>query len=161
MHAPATPISRSGTSTTVPRRAKRSRTCGVQLRIDRCVGRGEREHAAADLGRRVRLHAEHRRVRVGGAQLGLGGAREDRDDGLGGAGDLGGHGVELGRLVGEDHEVGALGHLAVGERLAAQLLRQRGGAARAGVAAQHGLAPAAGERRGHVARADEADLHGG
>ena len=68
--------------------------------------------------------------------------------------------AQLRGLVREDHDVGALGQLAVARdglpaRLRGELLRP----ARAGVGAQHGLPPAEGERARHVAAADEADLH--
>jgi hypothetical protein len=63
--------------------------------------------------------------------------------------------------VGQDHEIDALGELPVAlDRLAAELVRELRRTTRAGVRAQHGIAPPAGERPGHVSCADESDLHG-
>jgi hypothetical protein len=128
------------------------------LFVGRHVGDGEREHAAAHLYRRVGLDPEDRRLGVGGADLGLGSAGEDRHDRLRGPGDLARHGVELRRLVREHDKVGALGQLAVGAgRLAADERRELPGAAGARIRAQHRLAPAERERARHVAGSDEAD----
>ena len=65
--------------------------------------------------------------------------------------DLPRHLGELGRLVGEDHDDRRARRAPVGlDGLAAELRRQRRRAARAGVGAQHGIAPAARERPRHV-----------
>ena len=125
--------------------------------------RRRRARRACTLDRRVRLDAEHRRARVGGAQVGLRRAGEDRDDAPWRSPAISLRDrARAGPACGRGHDVGALGELAVGgERLAAELVGERGGAAGAGVGAQHGLAPAARERAGHVPGADEADLHDG
>ena len=157
-----TRISRSGTSTTVADAAEQLLDLPAQRLVGRRVRLGEGEHAAADLDRRVRLDAERParpgRRRARSACVVRGEQRDDRASRA--ARSRSRHGGELGGLVGEDDEVGALGELAVGrDRLAAELGGQRRRAAGAGVGAQHRLAPAARERARHVPGADEADLH--
>ena len=73
--APATDISRSGTSTTFPRRAEELLHLRVQVAVRLHLGRGEGQHAARDLDRGVRLDPEHRHAGVGAAHVGLRRAR--------------------------------------------------------------------------------------
>ena len=71
-----------------------------------------------------------------------------------------GHRRELRRLVGEDHEIGALGHLAVeATRLAAERAGERLRAAGAGVRARARARPSRARAPAPCSRADEAD-HG-
>ncbi len=75
-------------------------------------------------------------------------------------GDLLGDAVELGGLVAEHHELGALGDLGVArERLPPGLLGQRDRAGGDRIEAQHRPPPPAGERARHVACSDQSYLH--
>ena len=74
--------------------------------------------------------------------------------------DLRGDRLELGGLVGEDHDRDPLGQPGVrGDRLAAQFAGEGACATRPPVGREHGLTEAAGQRSCHVPAADEPDRH--
>ena len=152
-----------GTSTTVPDAAEELEHLGVELRVDRRSGRGEGEHALADLDRGVRLHPEDRRARVGLAQLRLRRrARAARR-----------RAARAPAISSRDARASCAGlwaRMTTSARSASSRLEATASPptsaassfARPGarVRAEHRLAPAERERPRHVAAADEAD-HGG
>ena len=92
--------------------------------------------------------------------LGQRDAAEDRGDGLGVLADLRGDLAELRRLVAEDDEIGLLRERGVGrERLAAELVDERLGAAGQHVGGEDGSTPATRHPARHVPCPDESDLH--
>jgi hypothetical protein len=128
--------------------------------LGRKAARRVAEHPLVHLRGDVGDEAVHRQVRVGGLDAAGGRGGEDRRDRGRAAADLGGHLLELRRLVAEHHHVGALGQLGVGRHgLAAQLVGEGAGAGRVQVVHQHRLAHAAGERRSHVPCSDQPEPH--
>jgi hypothetical protein len=125
--------------------------------LDRLTGRirNHQDHALAQRDRQVRQHAEHGRMREERADVGDRRARHDRDHGAAGdVADLGRDLLELRGLVPEDQHVGALGRLAVGHDLAAELGDQCTRPARAVVGREDRVTPAARQGASHVSRSD-------
>ena len=129
----------------------------------------QRLHARVEvgvLGRVGRLHhgalahldgergdeAVHGPVGIGGVQRSERRGGEDRGDGTRVRGQLARHVLQLSRLVAENDQIGAFGHLSVvRERFAADLSGQSSGALGERVGAQQRTTPPARERAGHVA----------
>jgi hypothetical protein len=120
---------------------------------------GHGDDALAHARGRVGHEADHGAVGVRRAELCDGHAAEDRDDGEGPGGLLGGL-VQLAGLVAQDDDVGAPGQRrGVRDGLSPQLGGERVGATRDGVEAERGLADPPREGGGHVARSEVSQAH--